>query len=195
MKRNCLPLTTVSLLISAFLGGCASYQNHYGVFSAANSAGEARQFRVTWTTADYPDWWLASDQATPIRLETQCSTRTWVLKDASHRTPHADACGEGIVACGDPEQDLEAASGEPAGAGVQCMRIANADRVLELDRQVRLLVACKPNDTEVLVGGEAVNRDYLRTSVVPYSISVRRAPRDSLSSRPPEFDNGICAKD
>lgn len=192
MKRNYLPLATVSLFVSALLGGCASYQNHYGVFTAANSAGVERQFRVTWTTADYPDWWLASDQATPIRLETQCSTRTWMLEDVSHRTPHARACGEGIAACGDPDQDLEAASGEPAGPNVQCMRIANADRVLELDRHVQLVVACKPQDTEVSVEGETVNRDYLRASVVPYSISVRRAPRDSLSDRPPEFDSGAC---
>lgn len=192
MKRNCLLLAAASLLTSALLGGCASYQNHYGVFSAANSAGEERQFRVTWTTAEYPTWWFASDQATPVRLETQCSTRDWVLEDASHRTPHTENCGEGIVACGDPDQDLQAASGGPVGSNAQCMRIENADRVLELDRHVELVVACKPKEVEVSVEGETVNRDYLRASVVPYSISVRRAPRDSLSARPPEFDSGVC---
>ena len=192
MKRNCLSLPITSLLVSALLGGCASYQNHYGVFSAANSAGEARQFRVTWTTADYPEWWLASDRSTPIRLESQCSTRTWMLEDASHQTPHSGSCGVGIVACGDPDRDLVAASGEPADAGVQCMRIVNADRVTALGRNVQLVVACEPKNVEVSVDGETVNRDYLRASVVPYSISVRRAPRDSLSARPPEFDSGDC---
>lgn len=195
MKRNFLPQTLLSLSMLALLSGCASYQTHYGVFSAANSAGDERQFRVTWATADYPDWWLASDRATPITLETQCSDRTWELMDASQRTPHADACGEGIIACGDPEQDLVAASGESAEANVQCMAISNADRVLELDRELQLVVACKPTETEVTVDGETVNHDYLRASVVPYSIRVRNAPRDSLSARPPELDTSICKTD
>lgn len=196
MKRNYYqPLAIFVISLTTSLGGCASYQTHYGAFTASNSAGEERQFRVTWTTADYPDWWLASDEATPVLLETQCSARTWMLKDASHRTPHNDECGTGIAACGDPELDIIAASGETADVNVQCMRIANADRVLELDRQLQLVVACKPKETKTSIDGETVNQDYLRASVVPYSIRVRQAPRDSLSARPPAFDTTACKND
>lgn len=37
------------------LSGCASYYTHYAMFPAENSAGESRQVRVHWDSADYPD--------------------------------------------------------------------------------------------------------------------------------------------
>ncbi|WP_227545858.1 hypothetical protein [Marinobacter fonticola] len=147
---------------------------------------------MIWRTVDYPDWWVASDEATPVRLETQCSTRTWSLQDEGQQPPHAGDCGKGIVACGSPELDLVAATGQAADAQVQCMRISNAERVLQLERELQLVVSCKPKISETMVDGETVNQDYLRASVVPYTIRVRQAPRNSLSARPPEFDASVC---
>ena len=58
------------------LSGCASYYTHYAMFPAENSAGETRQVRVNWQSAEYPEWWPGSNQATTMKLETQCSE--WV---------------------------------------------------------------------------------------------------------------------
>ncbi|MEQ5833476.1 hypothetical protein [Marinobacter sp. NFXS9] len=183
-------LPVCALLLSA-LSGCASYQSHYGVFSASNASGDERQFRVTWETVDYPGWWFANDQASPIRLETQCSTRTWILRDAA-QTGGEQACGAGIKACGSPEDDVLARSGQPAEPASTCLEVRNAHRIVDLDRQLELVVSCRPGRTTVEVNGETENRDYLRASVVPYSIRVREAPRNSLSARPPELDDHVC---
>ena len=66
----------------AGMSGCASYYSHYAMFPAENSRGEPRQVRVSWLTAEYPDWWLQDDEATAIRVETQCSERVWLLRQA-----------------------------------------------------------------------------------------------------------------
>src|SRR5690606_41011036 len=66
--------------------GCATYYNHYGRFTAENSSGETRDYLVRWQTAEYPDWWLASDRSTPVSLETQCSERVLTFVDTPMRT-------------------------------------------------------------------------------------------------------------
>ncbi|TBW59099.1 hypothetical protein EZI54_01955 [Marinobacter halodurans] len=173
------------------LPGCASYQSHYGVFSAANASGEERQFRVTWETVDYPDWWLANDRASPIRLETQCSTRVWELRDSTSEGG-VQPCGEGIRACASTTSDRAVPSQQVAGPETTCMEVLNARKIVELDRRLDLVVSCRPRQTTIEVDGETENRDYLRASVVPYNIRVREAPRDSLSAKPPALDEKVC---
>jgi hypothetical protein len=184
----------ILLGLALFVSGCASYYTHYGAFTAANSAGEPRQFRVTWQTAEYPGWWLSDDKATPITLETQCSNREWRLESGVREEGDnkAPSCGLGIVACGEADNDILAASGQPATAKDRCMEVTNAQRITELDNSVNLSVQCRPADTEVIVDDETQNRDYLRASVVPYEISVKKAKRNSLYSRPPQLGERVC---
>lgn len=193
MKRTRRPgIPLLLLLIAALqLSGCASYSTHFGVFSASNSAGEERQFRITWMTANYPSWWIADDQTTPVRLETQCSSRIWEMPEAGSASAATD-CGPGVRACGDPARDVLVATGQPAGNSDRCMEVTNAGRISELGREVELVVSCSPARVSREVEGEVVNVDYLRASVVPYRIRVREAPRDSLSARPPVLDDDVC---
>lgn len=186
-------IRNVSILAPLLLGGCASYYSHYAIFPASNSSGESRQVRVSWQTAEYPGWWLMSDQATPLKVETQCSQRIWVLTDESQSDARGD-CGEGIRACAEPDVDLTA-NGRAEGDTV-CMAISPANeeaRIASLGRQVELNVYCRPAEIERTTGdGDKENMDYIRASSVPYVIDVRKAPRGSLAGRLPELDDAVC---
>lgn len=186
----------VSALLGMTLlaGGCASYYTHYGAFPASNSAGEGRQFRVTWQTAEYPDWWFSEDQATPITLEGQCSTREWTLDDGGSEDSDESGpdCGSGIVACGDPDKDIVTATGKRATAADRCMAVTGVADIVGLGREMNLSVYCRPAQSNVMVDGESENRDYLRASVVPYEIRVRKVQRHSLEARLPDLDEHIC---
>lgn len=183
------------LVIAPFLllGGCASYYTHYAMFPAENSSGEPRQVRVSWQTADYPDWWFVNDKSTTIKLETQCSDRVWQIADGSHDS--AGRCAEGIRACGDRKLDVQAASGAAADAGYACMSVSAPERIAGIGSMFYLLVSCRPATTEVTDGEEKVNLDYLRPSAVAYSIYARKVPRGSLNARLPEFDESVCNED
>lgn len=177
----------------ALQAGCATYYSHYAMFPAENSQGEPRTVRLSWDTAEYPDWWFVSDRATPLTLETQCSERVWKLYDDSHA--EAEGCGEGIRACGQSRQDRLAQSGSPAGAGDVCMSVSASDpqaRIAEIPGRLELLVACEPASPLKGEGKEAVNVDYIRASAVPYTIYSRKAPRGSFNARPPRFDRSVC---
>jgi len=181
------------LLLAAISSGCASYHTHYAMFPAENSAGESRQIRVSWQSADYPDWWFVDDKATALRVETQCSDRVWKLRDEND--PKAESCGDGIRACGEPGLDIEAANRTPVTDGVRCM-VAEPSRpdarIAGIDGSLKLLVACSPSVTSIGEGDETRNLDYLRASPVPYAVYVRKAPRGSLLAKMPEFDQSVC---
>lgn len=187
MLRFCL------VLLAAFTSGCASYHTHYAMFPAENSAGESRQIRVSWQSADYPDWWIVDDKATALRVETQCSDRVWKLRDDTD--PKAGSCGAGIRACGERGLDVEAESGQPVAGGVRCMAVepSRPDAgIAGIEGKLELLVACAPLVTSVGEGDEMRNLDYLRASSVPYAVHVRKAPRGSLRAKMPEFDQSAC---
>src|SRR5690554_3217040 len=82
--RNVLKSALPVLLPVFGLTGCASYYTHYAMFPADNSAGESRQVRISWDSADYPGWWIVSDKSTTMKVETECSERVWRLADDSH---------------------------------------------------------------------------------------------------------------
>ncbi len=181
------------LLLVAAISGCASYHSHYAMFPAENSSGEVRQVRVSWQSADYPDWWFVDDKATALRVETQCSDRLWKLRDDAD--PKAGNCGTGIRACGQPGLDVQAPSGQPVSEGVSCMsvRATGADaRIAGLGNSLELLVSCRPSVTSIGEGDDLRNLDYLRASPVPYTVHVRKAPRGSLRAKMPEFDQSEC---
>ncbi|GAA3586509.1 hypothetical protein [Marinobacter xestospongiae] len=188
------------LIVVLLLPGCASYYSHFGVFPATNSAGEPREVRVSWRSADYPDWWLASDRATPITIETQCSDRIWRLSDAGGREERSSSngCGDGIRACGDTALDLDVRSGQPVEPGTVCLAVFPAQSSLvitELGRQVELHVYCRPERTQHEIDGETVNMDYIRASSVPYRVDIRKVRRGSLADRMPDLDDSVCEQD
>ena len=67
-----------------------------------------------------------------------------------------------------------------------------ASGVVDLGQELALTVSCTPVERERQVGDEVESQDYLRASVVPYQIRVRKAPRGSASARPPELDDAVC---
>ena len=189
-------LAMVSILASVLLlPGCASYKSHYTTFTADNSAGEQRQVRLTWRTAEYPFWHWRSDRATPIRLETQCSRRVLQLYDPTME----QACtGDGIAGCGDPVLDLDRERRMLTSDRHVCFRVSDSegsDRIMDLGSNVELTISCFPQRTEVDMGDETVNADYLRASVVPYNLRVRTARLGSMTERPPELDDRVCDLD
>lgn|SRR5690554_913153 len=194
---SALRKTLLLVVVPSFLlGGCASYYTHYAMFPAENSSGESRQVRVSWQTADYPDWWFVSDKSTTIKLETQCSERVWRIADESHDS--AGRCADGIRACGDPKLDVQAASSAVAGADFACLSVTGPDeveRIADIGGMFSLLVSCRPAATEVRKGEDTVNLDYLRPSVVAYSVYARKVPRGSLNARLPDFDEAACKED
>ncbi|HTN33883.1 MAG TPA: hypothetical protein VL091_07755 [Marinobacter sp.] len=175
------------------LSGCASYYSHYAMLPAQNSAGEARQVRLSWDTAEYPGWWLASDKSTAILLETQCSERAWRLYDDSHKS--AGVCGDGIRACGQPGLDLHALQGGPVTEATRCLSVNPSDkrgRIAELGNKFDLLVSCEPVAVSQGEGDDKRNMDYIRASSVPYTVYVRKAPRGSFLAKMPAFDKSEC---
>lgn len=186
------------VLVPLLLSGCASYYSHYAVFPAENSQGEDRQVKLTWQTAEYPDWWVAGNKSTPITVETQCSARKWRLVDGSHDEAGQADCAKGIRACGVEGEDVQASSGEPAGPGTRCMAINPGDPdalITNIESSLDLLVSCRPVNTERGSGDDSENIDYIRASSVPYTIYSRKAPRGRLDSRPPELDDAVCEDD
>ena len=187
--KQLLTLTLAALVLQ----GCASYYSHYAVFPAENSEGEPRDVRLTWQSAEYPSWWFLSDKATSIKVETQCSSRVWRLRDATH--DDAPACSDGIAACGDGQRDLLVPGERVAGAKDVCMEVVRADPraiVADIESKVDLLVSCRPQVTSRGEGDDKENLDYLKPSVVPYTVYARKAPRGSLIARPPELDDSVC---
>jgi hypothetical protein len=193
------------LCLTLALGGCAAYEAHYSRFEAANSAGESRSFLLSWQTKRYPEWALGEDIATAVQLQTQCSDRVWVLRDETTGACDVKAGAEaqeaaGIRACGEPGADLDWRGRPIREPGYQCMSLTDGDgsrssgsrTILELERDVQLTVGCYPDATERQVDDEIVNSDYLKASVVPYSIRTRTAPLYSLSERPPALDDKVC---
>jgi hypothetical protein len=182
-------------IIPLLLSGCASYYTHYAVFPAENSAGEPRQVKLTWQTADYPDWWYADDKSTPMTLETQCSTRTWRIVDRTHSGASDQSCATGIRACGSEGQDRLATDGAGDLDRRACVSVNPADPdalVTDISSSLELLMNCQPEQVTRQTGDDTENTDYLRASLVPYTVHSRKGPRGRLDSKPPELDDSTC---
>jgi len=182
-------------VIPLLLSGCASYYTHYAVFPAENFEGENRQIKLTWQTADYPDWWYADDESTPITLETQCSSREWRIVDRTHSSAARSFCAPGIHACGSDSEDQFVTAGSRNFGERACIRInpANPDAlVTDISSSLELLMSCGPLQTSRQTEDEVENVDYLRASPVPYTVHSRKGTRGRLDSKPHELDDSIC---
>ena len=192
MQRVFVRAVLGPVFMMAALSGCASYQTHFGVFDGTNASGERRQVRVSWETAEYPGWWPRSDRATPVKVETQCSSRVWLLHDDSHS--EAGACGEGVRGCADTRLDRPR-GGDELTAATRCMKLTDdsgATRITELGARLSLTVSCLPVSPVMIRGGETENQDYLRASVVPYNFQVRKARSGSFDARLPVLSAAEC---
>lgn len=188
-----LPLAGLTLIIAGELTGCASSYLHYGGFTAVNSSGEVRHFHVTWKTKQYPSWWFQAEQATPVVVTAQCSTRAWKLKPASQ-----SGCGKGITACGVPGLDLNKIGQPVQGSNTVCMSVTDDDHaqsIGQLKGTIELSVQCYPSVTQLKQDDKTVNLDYLKASQVPYSIPTTKVPLYSLDQGPEPFDTHVCKKD
>lgn len=176
------------LLVLSTLTGCATYTTNYGVFSAQNSSGEVRDFKVSWRTADYPDWFWAEDETTDVLLETQCSERVWRLGDDGR-------CGSGIAACGIPGEDLQLSGIPVAGTGEACLAVTDSkgsQRISELEDQVQLTVSCYPAKTSIKRGKDDVVLDYLKASPVFYPVQTRKVGINDLGFDAGKLSERIC---
>ncbi|GGC78433.1 hypothetical protein GCM10011362_28700 [Marinobacter halophilus] len=151
---------------------------------------------MSWQSAEYPQWWVASNKATPIRLETQCSERVWRITDSSH--DDTSTCSGEVRACGRPGRDLVAATGKPASAQDVCLAVQSpegTERVADIGARFSLLVSCQPQSVTVNHESDTVNIDYLRPSPVAYTVYARKVPRGALSARLPSFNQNECKED
>lgn len=187
----------IPFVCTILLSGCATYYNHYGSFTAENSAGELREYLVTWQTADYPDWWFQEDRSTAVTLKTQCSEREIRFVDATLQTDLS--CGSdrhGIAWCGTKNVDVvaevvDANAKEPCG----WIQSRDAKRIVDLGNELELFMRCRPVQTTIGTGDDRKNVDYLKASVAPYWVSVKKVVRGSLDDRPPRFNAKICKQD
>ncbi|MAL98392.1 MAG: hypothetical protein CL583_08065 [Alteromonadaceae bacterium] len=193
-----------ALLFLGWLSGCASYEAHYSKFQGVNSSGEERSFLLSWQTKRYPSWSLGEDESTPVRLQTQCSEREWLIRDK-----HTDVCEANerladptalasIRACGIPGKDLDRQGRPITEPGYQCMGLSDAqgaDTILGLGREVRLTVSCFPDQTVRQSEDGAVGTDYLKPSVIPYNLPIRTVPLYSIREKLPELDDKVCPED
>jgi hypothetical protein len=153
---------------------------------------------VSWKTAEYPSWAIQDDKATEIALKTQCSDRVWELADLATTNNSCTNTHGGVVACGDSSLDLSLAGKPIADNTHVCMSVTDsqgAQKIVDLDSRVLISVSCLPSVTKRKEEGETVNIDYLKASVVPYSVATRKAERYSYADKAPAMSNKICDTD
>ena len=200
MKKN-MAKGSLWLIVLLNMTGCASYYSHYGSFSAQNSQGEGRLFVVSWKTAEYPSWAIQDDKSTEITLETQCSERQWQLNDASSDQNQCNKLNPGtestpgIVACGDPELDLMLSGKKIPNNSQVCVSVSDendAKSIVDLGHSMLIKVSCLPNVVSRKDGDDTKNIDYLKASVVPYSVFTRKVSRYSFNDKAPFVTDKIC---
>ena len=170
-------LTAVMLYLS--LSACATkdYVTHYGIFTAENSLGEQRQFRVHWQKVRYEGWTENTFRAFPVILEAQCSKRKMYLYDATfgegRRCKGNDE--NGIQYCGDSQIDMDR-RGLEIEDHTECLSITDrygSKDILSLRGDVLIKVSCRPKVTQKNSLDQKTNLDYLLTSEVPYTVSTK----------------------
>jgi hypothetical protein len=190
-------------LIYGFLSACATtdYVTHYGIFTAENSAGEFRQFRVYWQTLRYEGWTSNEYRAMPVVLEAQCSKRKVNLFDASfgkgRRCKGQES--EGIFYCGRSQVDMDRRGLEIENNSL-CASITDrsgATDILSLEGDVLLTVSCRPKKTQSKIHDKKVNVDYLLNSRVPYVVATKKIKGGNIDALvPPLFNHSsVCDPD
>lgn len=188
-------VVSASLALSA---GCASYYSHYGTLNVETAEGQTRKAVISWQSADRPNW-MGGPETTPITLETQCSERVLTFREAGDASNRCAPEGESaIVWCGDPKADRVFDQSAMAKAGSVCGQIVGANgasQISELGSRLDVTVSCWPDQAVVGEGEDAVNRDYLRASRVPYPFVVKTVEMGSSEDRKPVLSEKICEEE
>ncbi|MBU6952531.1 hypothetical protein [Hahella sp. HN01] len=185
------------LPVLSALGGCATEYSHYGRFVAENSAGEEREFLISWRTTESVSGEVTA--VTPVTLRTQCSDRELLFMEPGQG---GDACRgnqeTGVVWCGEPGQDLSLEGKALVNSTTLCGAITDengASQIADLGRVMQLQVSCWPARTIVKTDDGSGNLDYIKASSVPYIVSVKRAEAGGSEDRPPALSETVCITD
>ncbi len=182
----------VAATVLIMSSGCSTTYSHFGRFSAENSAGEAREFLLEWETSEG----LGGSSSSEITLKTQCSARTLVFMSQMDQEKGCIATdGSEVVLCAQPDLDLTM-DGLPVSSGtLACGSIRGengATRPETFGKTVELNIFCFPAETTVDSGEEKQNVDYLKASVVPYVVTVKKVVKGSGDDRPPVLSGRVC---
>jgi hypothetical protein len=170
----------ISVLIILGTAGCATtdYTTHYGIFTAENSAGELRQFRIHWQTLRYEGWAENTFRALPVVLETQCSKRKLYFYDSAYGQSRRCLGGdkEGIYYCADSNVDMDRHG---------------------LDGDVLITLSCRPKQSFKKVKGKKKSIDFLLNSELPYIVTTKQVKGRDLDLVIPSLSrhSSICDPD
>lgn len=193
----------VLLVLVSLTSACATtdYQTHYGWFTAENSAGELREFRVYWQTVRYEGWTSNEFRPMPVVIEAQCSERKIYLFDSSFGPGRRckDFSGEGIVFCGRSQFDVDR-RGLDIENNAHCASITDrngATDILSLEGEVLINMSCRPKRTQKTRDNKKINIDYLLSSQQPYIVSTKAVKGDDIEQLvPPLFNHSsVCDPD
>ena len=102
---------------------------------------------------------------------------------------------EGIVTCGDPALDLMLSGKKLPDNNQVCISVSNpndAKNIADIGNSMLIKVSCLPRVVSSKDGDETKNIDYLKASVVPYSVFTRKVARYSFNDKAPIMSDKIC---
>ncbi|WP_020409513.1 hypothetical protein [Hahella ganghwensis] len=182
------------LVFLVFMSGCSTTYSHFGRFYAENSAGEAREFLLEWESTE---GLMGGVSASDFSLKTQCSARTLVFRNQAALGHHCDGPdGSQVVLCAQPEADLTLDGLPVASVNVACGSLRGANGAVKAEsfgKNIELSVFCYPAETTVDTGEDKQNVDYLKASVVPYAVTVKKVVKGSGEDRPPVLSDRVCS--
>ncbi|OZG73865.1 hypothetical protein BTA51_08740 [Hahella sp. CCB-MM4] len=172
--------------------GCSTTYSHFGRFHAENSAGEAREFLLEWETTEG----MGGEASSNFTLKTQCSARTLVFMSQMDQEKGCIATdGSEVLLCAQPDLDLTMEGRPVTNGSMPCGSIRgenNITRPENFGKTVELNIFCFPAETTVDSGEEKQNVDYLKASVVPYVVAVKKVVKGSGEDRPPVLNSKAC---
>ena len=182
------------------ISACATtdYTTHYGIFTAQNSEGQVRKFKLYWQTIRYQGWGVKKYRALPVTLQSQCSKRDIYLYDASFGSSRrcVDGGEQGIQYCGDRQLDMDRRGLDVVDKSV-CMSVTDSSGnkdILSLQGDVFLTVSCRPIRTKKRIEDGFQNLDYLRNSAIPYVVSTKTIKGKDVDLLTPDISShsSIC---
>ncbi len=188
------------LCVAGLLHGCATtdYVTHYGLFTAENSVGELRQFRVYWQIMRIQGWDSEEYRALPVILETQCSERQVLFFDESFGDGRRckNTSNEVINFCGRSLHDTDR-RGLPISNNTLCGSITDrngASNIMDLKGEVLINIDCRPSKTEKPGIEKTINTDYLKSSQLPYVVSTKQVKGGNIEDLVPDLFNhsSVC---
>ena len=193
----------IGVLIIFGTAGCATtdYTTHYGIFTAENSAGELRQFRIHWQTLRYEGWSDNQFRVFPVVLETQCSKRKLRFYDSSFGRSRRCLNGEkeGVYYCADANVDMDR-RGLELEDNTLCGTVtdkAGATDIGALEGDVLITLNCRPKQTMKKFKGKNKSIDFLLNSELPYVVTTKKVKGRDLDLIIPSLSShsSICDPD